>query len=116
MTEAIAEVEEKIPDLPIKRGTGVNAVIEGWLEAADGYSANVASGNYSHAEGVNTTASGKYSHAEGISTAATGIYSHSEGFSTKATEGGAHAEGYGTTAAGLGSHAEGAHTLATRRS
>ena len=59
---------------------------------------NVASGNYSHAEGYGTTASGNYSHAEGGSTTASGNYSH--------------AEGYNTTASGYCSHAQNNYTIA----
>lgn len=85
-------------------------------------------GNWSTAEGLNTTASAAYSHAEGHGTTASGIESsHAEGYNTTASvlgahaEGsgtiastgtGAHAEGYGTTAAGAGAHAEGQGTTA----
>ena len=46
---------------------------------------NTASGDYSHAEGRNTSATGNYSHAEGSETSATGDYSHAGGFYTKTT-------------------------------
>ena len=69
--------------------------------------ANVASGDYSHAEGSSTIASGYYSHAEGSSTIASGDYSHAEGSSTIASGYYSHAEGLGTTASGYYSHAEG---------
>ena len=58
-------------------------------------------GDYSHAEGRDTTASGYISHAEGSGTTASGDYSH--------------AEGYGTTASGMYSHSEGFHTKASGR-
>lgn len=64
-------------------------------------------GNYSIAEGHNTTARGEYSHAEGSDTVAYGSYSHSEGVSTVARGGYAHAEGHSTTARGTYSHADG---------
>jgi hypothetical protein len=75
-------------------------------------------GQYSHAEGNNTTASGMYSHAEGHETQATGESSHAEGEQTVAYGWCSHAEGIymvdnegnflmGTTAEGAGSHAEG---------
>lgn len=54
---------------------------------------NVASGNYSHAEGRLTTASGGHSHAEGASTTASGPYSHAEGQYTLTKEVAEHAEG-----------------------
>lgn len=70
-------------------------------------------GDYSHAEGQNTTASGGRSHAEGNSTTASGNYSHAEGNSTIASEDSSHAEGTSTTASGDSSHAEGMYTKAS---
>lgn len=68
----------------------------------------IASGNYSHAEGSNTTASGPYgSHAEGYKTTASGFYSHAEGNNTTASGTGSHAEGIYSTASGIYSHSEG---------
>lgn len=61
---------------------------------------NVANGNFSHAEGFNTTASGDFSHVEGYLSYAGGYYSHAEGSSS-------HAEGHYSHAEGLLSHAEG---------
>lgn len=85
----------------------------------------LASGLYSHAEGILSTASGQWSHAEGFSSKATafwshaeglsiasGIYSHAEGNNTQASGQGAHSEGDATLASGLGSHAEGGGTKA----
>ena len=94
-------------------------------------------GNYSVAEGVDTTASGAGSHAEGASyvgITASGMGSHAEGYSgyytitasgvgshaegaanygnTEASGEGSHAEGSRTTAIGFASHAEGNHTIA----
>ena len=71
------------------------------------------SGDYSHAEGKNTTASDEASHAEGYGTKASGDYSHAEGESTTASGQGSHAEGAGTTASGSESHAEGSGTTAS---
>ena len=67
-------------------------------------------GNYSTAEGYNTTASGINSHAEGYNTMASGGYSHAEGQMTTASENNSHAEGYQTKASGNSSHAEGSNT------
>ena len=65
-------------------------------------------GEYSIAEGVNTTASGGGSHAEGGSTEATGDVSHAEGGgSSRASGYASHAEGVSTRASGYASHAEG---------
>lgn len=64
-------------------------------------------GDYSHAEGHNTTASGECSHAEGNATVASDPYSHAEGCNTSAIGLGSHAEGNDTTASGYYAHAEG---------
>lgn len=87
---------------------------------------NVASGEFSHAEGTGTTAVGYASHAEGKTTTAnaeashtegsyttaSGNYSHAEGESTKASGNNSHAEGESTEASGENSHAEGIFTNA----
>ena len=67
-------------------------------------------GEYSFAEGYNTTASGDTSHAEGYYTTASGYGSHAEGNFTKASGDYSHAEGISTTASGDYSHAEGEST------
>ena len=76
-------------------------------------------GNWSFAEGYNTTASGYGSHAEGGGTIARGMVSHAEGgasyngdAASTAANMGAHAEGLSTKALGMGSHAEGYETIA----
>ena len=53
-------------------------------------------GNYSCAEGFNTTASGSYSHAEGNSTTASGSYSHAEGVCNMNDPNAIHVVGIGT--------------------
>ena len=78
-----------------------------------GRKANSVVGNYSHAEGYNTTASSYGSHAEGYSTISSGKYSHAEGFDTTASADYSHAEGYSTTASGNTSHTEGFETIAS---
>ena len=70
-------------------------------------------GDFSHAEGYETTASGSNSHAEGNRTTASGLDSHAEGDSTTASGNCSHSEGLGTTASNVGSHAEGSHTTAS---
>lgn len=79
-------------------------------------------GNYSMAEGTETTASGYCAHAEGKKTIASGKSAHAEGapvnyngvsYSTTASGYGTHAEGDGTTASGSGAHAEGEVTTAS---
>jgi hypothetical protein len=73
----------------------------------------VSTGNYSVAEGFQTTASGNYSHAEGNTTKATNGNAHSEGYFTVASGESAHAEGINTIAGGNYSHAEGYYAKAT---
>ena len=101
------------------RGTGPSAevfnhptnVASGDCSHAEGLE-TYASGDYSHAEGYSTKASGEVSHAEGLETYASGDYSHAEGYDTKASGSYSHAEGYSTTANGYYSHAEGCNTIA----
>ena len=83
-----------------------NSVVENDVEN------NIASGNYSHAEGNETTASGDYSHAEGSGATASGMCSHAEGNSTTASGDYSHAEG-NSWASGYNSHAEGTYTKAS---
>ena len=70
-------------------------------------------GNYSFAEGLETTASGFASHAEGYSTVASGRGAHAEGEETLASKGRSHAEGYSTVASNHHAHAEGEQTTAS---
>ena len=72
-----------------------------------------ASGNYSHAEGGHTIASNGFSHAEGYQSTASGMYSHAEGFNTTASGSCSHAECDSTKASGTSSHAEGSNTTAS---
>lgn len=88
-----------------------------YAEIFNSYAYNKASGQYSHAEGKNTTASGQYSHAEGESTTASQSFTHSEGQGTIASNHASHAEGYWTVASGqFGSHSEGRFTIASGHS
>ena len=93
-------------NLPISAGTGINALIYN-------STTNAANGDFSHAEGENTTANGISSHAEGENTTASGISSHAECNGTTASGSFSHAEGYNTTASGNQSHAEGGFTTAS---
>ena len=68
-------------------------------------------GDYSHAEGQDTTASGIASHAEGQGTIASSECSHAEGFYTTASGNFSHAEGRGTKASGMNSHAQGTYNI-----
>ena len=71
-----------------------------YAEIFNDYTNNVATGEFSHAEGRYTTASGNYG-------------SHAEGYYTKASGRASHAEGESSTASGEYSHAEGDMTLAS---
>lgn len=82
-------------------------------ETFNDYTNNIASGDYSHAEGRITEASGGYSHAEGQYTTASGMYSHAEGQSTTSSGMYSHAEGQNTTSSGMYSHTEGCGVAAT---
>lgn len=82
------------------KGTGTNSAIFNYID-------NVASGQYSFAEGLFAKATGPYSHAEGSYTQAMGDCSHAEGNSTQSMGTYSHAEGYRTIAKGVYSHAEG---------
>ena len=84
----------------------------GEFSVAEGYN-TTASTFYSHAEGYKTTANGECSHAEGSYTTASSDVSHAEGYETTASGQASHAEGNSTTASGNYSHAEGASTTAS---
>lgn len=64
-----------------------------YAEIFNDYENNIATGNYSHAEGSTTYAAGNCSHTEGYMTIAIGDYSHAEGISTKVTGMHSHVEG-----------------------
>ena len=88
----------------------------GDYSVAEGYNTS-AGGSYSHAEGRQTTC-GAYSHAEGYLTTAYGTHSHAEGSRTT-TLGAAtfsHTEGYKTTTVGASSHAEGFYSTTNQGS
>ena len=93
-------------------GDMANNVASGQYSVAEGYW-TTASGGGSHAEGVQTIASVESAHAEGSNTTASGLYSHTEGQYTQASDSTAHAEGYYTTAASTAAHAEGNATTAS---
>ena len=137
ITNKVHIIDSKYLGFPIHAGTGEDAVYlnnneniasgdysyaEGGLTTASGYSSHAegdrteASGYASHAEGCHTFASGRSSHAEGDNATASGDYSHAEGMSTTASGNYSHAEGMSTTASGNYSHAEGRGTTVSGRS
>lgn len=87
-------------------------VASGNYSFAEG-SQTCATSNYGHAEGRNTRSTNNASHAEGSATTASGIVSHAEGQSTRASGNGSHTEGYVTCASGQYSHAEGSGACAS---
>lgn len=94
-------------------------VFDNTITAQDGaeifndYENNIATGRFSHSEGLVTIAAGLASHAEGHFAFAEGDYSHVEGKHTTASGRASHAEGEGSTASGDHSHAEGGYTIAS---
>jgi len=82
-----------------------NQTITGSL--SQGLEGNIATGEYSHAEGSITKAIGNYSHAEGDFTQAKGDYSHAEGQETIASGSYSHTEGYQTIALANHQHVQG---------
>jgi hypothetical protein len=97
-------------DSSVIAGVGAE-IFNSYIGESDEY--NIATGDYSHAEGSNTKSTGYCSHAEGYNTKSTSYCSHAEGNNTKATGYYSHAEGYNTSANGNYSHAEGCDTSAT---
>ncbi|MEA3457768.1 MAG: hypothetical protein U9R21_03730 [Candidatus Thermoplasmatota archaeon] len=89
---------------------GSAAFRAGGVSGAEWDAGNV--GNYSHAEGIDTTASGIASHAEGGDSVASGNRSHAEGNYTTASGENSHAEGNYSNASGSRSHAEGRYAEA----
>ena len=71
-----------------------------------------ASAYSAHAEGEGTTSSGSSSHAEGQNTTASGDHAHAEGYGTFALNDHSHAEGYLSQAQNNNAHAEGASSIA----
>ena len=104
---------EKGQTVTAKEGAEIfNAYMARSFDASDCPVGNVASGVYSHAEGLHTTADGDAAHAEGHLTRASGICSHAEGSQSIASGLNSHAEGH-STASNEFSHAEGNHTVAS---
>jgi hypothetical protein len=87
----VHKINNKYIDFP--EGSNIGASYNGVGEIFNDYNNNIASGNYSHAEGSNTTASGHWSHAEGYHTKAIGGWSHAEGYATKAHGQAQHVQG-----------------------
>lgn len=74
---------------------GISVVAGVGAELFNDYKYNIASGEYSHAEGQYARALGDTSHSEGCDTIALGESSHAEGYGSSAIGKYSHAEGYG---------------------
>ena len=92
-------------------GLDFNGIVAGKDAEVFNSNINVATGNYSHAEGLGSNAHGHVSHAEGWSTTANGESSHAEGYQTTANGGSTHAEGFYTFAAGHSQHVQGEYNI-----
>jgi hypothetical protein len=93
-------------------GTGTTVTFNPTYSGTSVYKLTTRIGDYSHAEGFNTSSEGGYSHAEGYSTTASGFASHSEGRQTQSNASYSHAEGRETKTNAIYSHAEGYGTVA----
>ena len=93
-------------------GTGTTVTFNPTYSGTSVYKLTTRSGDYSHAEGFNTSSEGGYSHAEGYSTTASGFASHSEGRQTQSNASYSHAEGRETKTNAIYSHTEGYGTVA----
>lgn len=91
---------------------GVEVAAGVGAEVFNDYAYNIATGEYSHAEGGFSYAAGDYSHAEGLSTIANLNCSHAEGNLTVANGDCSHAEGEGTVANGSHQHVQGKYNIA----
>lgn len=114
--EFVVEINEEEQTFTAEKGA----------EIFNDYEHNIATGEFSHAEGDWTLATGDSSHAEGCCTEAHGDSSHAEGYGMVTEDGeaahaegegyafqyAAHAEGCGTASCGYGSHSEGYETEA----
>lgn len=101
IADAVIELEDTKPGKKITDGG----------EIFNDYDNNIASGVYSHAEGVKTIASGRISHAEGYGTEASGNFCHAEGFKTIASGNFCHAEGCYTKAGSSYQHVQGKYNI-----
>lgn len=81
-------------------------------EIFNDYDNNIASGNYTHAEGRNTKSTGSCSHAQNNGTNAIGENSHAEGYKSWSVGSKSHSGGNSCIALGASSYASGERTIA----
>lgn len=113
LTEEEYNAGKTVPQGTTVTYRGQTYTVGAHAEIFNGYSYNIASGEYSHAEGASTSATGSLAHAEGAGTWASAMSAHSEGAGTTASGSSSHAEGGGSTASADNSHAEGSVTRAS---
>lgn len=91
----------------------LNNIIDGSGSSALHQISCYANGDYSFAEGYQTTAANKYSHSQGYqSKALSSFYNHAQGYRTTSSGNSSHTEGYQTLASSTGAHAQGEETQA----
>ena len=78
-----------------------------YAEIFNDYTNNVATGNFSHAEGKLTTVNGEASHGEGLSNTINALHAHAEGHQNIVSADDSHAEGRENTVSGEYAHVEG---------
>ena len=81
-----------------------------YAEIFNDYTNNVATGNFSHAEGKLTTVNGEASHGEGLSNTINAICARAEGHQNIVSADGSHAEGRENIVSGEYAHVEGYKT------
>lgn len=92
---------------------GIQNLIDGSGSSALHQISCYANGDYSFAEGYQTTAANKYSHSQGYqSKALSSFYNHAQGYRTTSSGNSSHTEGYQTLASSTGAHAQGEETQA----
>ena len=78
-----------------------------YAEIFNDYTYNVATGNFSHAEGKLTKVNGEASHGEGLSNTINALHAHAEGHQNIVSADDSHAEGRENTVSGEYAHVEG---------
>ena len=78
-----------------------------YAEIFNDYTNNVATGNFSHAEGKLTKVNGEASHGEGLSNTINALHAHAEGHGNTISGDDSHAEGRENIVSGEYAHAEG---------
>lgn len=94
--KAIGKLEAGLTTISL--GGKIDPNSDGTGEMFNDYKSNVASGSYSHSEGLSNTVSGKSAHAEGSYNTASGTASHAEGSFTNSTAPYSHSQNYMTVA------------------